>query len=83
MLQSVEAQKLIVQPSALYQSKETVAWNAKGGCDATLALAMSNSGCLVERQRLLLLGMELDKRRFDRLGHSMRSHDDMDDFSCW
>ena len=42
---------------------------------------MSDSGSLVERQRLLLLGMELDKRRLDRIGGGMRSRNDLDDFS--
>ncbi|MEC4718069.1 hypothetical protein RY831_02820 [Noviherbaspirillum sp. CPCC 100848] len=53
-----------------------------GECDASLALAMSNSGSLVERQRLLLLGMELDKRRLDHIGRGMHCRNDLDDSSC-
>jgi hypothetical protein len=42
---------------------------------------MSDFGSLVERQRLLLLGMELDRRRLDRIGPGMHCRNDLDDFS--
>ena len=81
MLQSVEAWNLIVRPSALRKGKEILVLKTIGDCDASLALAMSDSGSIVERQHFLLLGRKLDKRWLDRIGRGIPWRNDLDDFS--
>ncbi len=53
-----------------------------GESNAPLALDMSDCGSLVECQRLFLLGMELDKRRLDRINRCLHRHHDLVDFSA-